>query len=55
MRAKEPDPKPLLGLRTRESASASPLKPPSGGVKCPGQVAHTTGSKIVVPPDPCIP
>ena len=25
---------------------------PSGGVKCPGQVAPTTGSYIVVPPIP---
>ena len=35
---------PLLGLRTRESAGASLLKAPSGGVKCPGQVAPTAGS-----------
>ena len=42
---------PLLGLRTRGgggSAGASRLKAPSGGVKCPGQVAPTTGSLILV-------
>ena len=41
---------PLLGLRTRESAGASRLKAPSGGVKYPGLVAPTTGSLILVPP-----
>ena len=35
-----------------ESAGASRLKAPSGGVKYPGQVAPTTGSLIVVPPRP---
>ena len=43
---------PLLGLWTRESAGASRLKAPSGGVKYPGQVAPTTGPFILVPPDP---
>ena len=37
---------PLLGLRTRESAGASRLKAPSGGVKYPGQVAPTTESLL---------
>ena len=33
---------PLLGLRTRESAYASCLKAPSGGVKYQGPVVPTT-------------
>ena len=35
---------PLLGLRTRESTDALSMKAPGRGVKCPGQVAPTTGS-----------
>ena len=41
---------PLLWLRTWKSASASTLRAPGGGVKCPGQVVPTTGSQILVPP-----
>ena len=33
-------------------AGVSRLKAPSGGVKYPRQVAPTTGSLILVPPDP---
>ena len=43
---------PLLGLQTRKNAGALSLRAPSGGVKCPGHVAPTTGSQIVVPPIP---
>ena len=43
---------PLLGLRTQESAGASHMKAPSGGVKYPGQMVPTTGSLILVHPDP---
>ena len=40
-----------MGLRTWESAGAgaSSLKAHSGGVKCPGQVAPTTGLKLWFP------
>ena len=42
---------PLLGLQTQESAGAGALslKAPSGGVKCPGQVAPATGLKLWFP------
>ena len=43
---------PLLGLWNRESTVASRMKAHSGGVKYPGQVAPTTGSLILVPPEP---